>query len=130
MKNIFLLLIVLSIFVSCSKDDIKSCKDVEYDEFFTIKPDNQYCFPDGDFIKVVELVNNFCPCDSYCFWEGEMNLHYVVKIDGVEYSGKLGSSPKTDNTIESKWELEYKDLNSDVDCGGEITSVKIRVTEL
>ena len=58
-----------------------------------------------------------------CVWEGEMNLHYVAQIDGVEYSGKTGSFSKTDSTIESKLELEYKDMNPDGKCDEEIISV-------
>ena len=130
MKNIFLVLFAFTIFVSCSKDETDDCNNVNYEEFFTIEPNNKYCFSDGDFIKVIELANDFCPCLTTCVWEGEMNLHYVAQIDGVEYSGKTGSSSKTDSTIESKLELEYKDMNPDGKCDEEIKSVKIRVVKL
>ena len=117
-----------SVFISCSKKNLYTCHDVNYDVFFDVDSGNKYCFPDGNFIEILEFSNSLC-CFGNCIWEGEIGLHYNAKIGDKEYQGEVGSSPKTNNTIESKLQLEFKDIDAQ-SCGVENISMKIKVIYL
>ena len=88
MKNflLFMLACLAFLFVSCSdsddvsEDDVSEeassmCNDVTYDDPFDVELDGVYCFPDGTQLTVLEIKNDFCPCNVVCIWQGEMVIN-------------------------------------------------------
>ena len=94
MKTIFFsfLLILLA---SCQKNDNthnQSCVDIEYNESFNLEIGSSACLSDGRMIKLLSVEDQFCPCDIYCDWSGELLLSLeLTEIDGTEKTTPLSA---------------------------------------
>jgi len=128
MKKRTLLLIpffVLSSIISCTKQDFE-CIYVDYNTSFVIEKEHKYCFPNGNSFIVTELKNGFCPCNSICFWEGEMTLEYITQINNTEVEKSVGSSTKTDSVfISEEYIIKFSDIRLKSPCSKTNPSPKI-----
>ena len=71
MKNFKALTILglLLIFISCNKES-SSCTDIEDGVAFEFKEGDVFCINDYD-ITITQVMDERCPCDVVCIWEGE-----------------------------------------------------------
>ena len=93
MKNTKFLIALFAIltFLSCDKSNLE-CNDIDYGKLFIVEANNIYCLPDGNYLEVKELDNQFCPYNFACLWEGEMIMYFSLNFDGQEVDSYIGSS--------------------------------------
>lgn len=99
-KILFTLSLLLCL-SACSKDNEPTtppCNDEEYGTVFTIHPGETYCFSDNTELKIVSLINEFCPCNLQCFWEGQMTISMEWTMpDGALIEYNYNTAPQLTN---------------------------------
>lgn len=90
MKNLITLLLFVSLFISCEKEELKSdsrdCREVEYEISFDMKLEDEVCFPDGNSIILSNIEHQICPPYAYCKWAGDLfvTLNTATKASAVD----------------------------------------------
>lgn len=136
----FLLLTFIIGLTSCDKNDDLielTCSEAQYNERITVSDNTAFCFPDGQEIQVLSLINAFCPCNVMCIWEGQLSLQVRwIDADGVETTGILGTHPTVDSDqdegftalniiTDPDWNLEFE-----VECSDAVPSPKVLSAEI
>ena len=108
---------------SCSKFGV--CDNVEYNDTFEIEEDGRYCFSDGSELTIIAFRNEFCPCNSDCFWAGQM-------VEEMEYfsAGILGVNTLPNGSLISGIDddIEFVKACSISDPSPDIVKAKISVS--
>ena len=118
-------ILLISVLFSCYKTD-ELCNEENYNSYFKIKDNEQYCFPDGNYFEVKSLINGFCPCNMDCFWEGEMIMHFTANFDSIEKDTLIGSCDYHDRTfVVEPYEIHFDNIIFEVPCDEQNPSPKI-----
>ncbi|HAQ36935.1 MAG TPA: hypothetical protein DCX89_03720 [Saprospirales bacterium] len=124
----------MMLFADCTKQEC-DIVHVNYGEYFTIKTCGKYCFPDDNYFEVKNLVNEFCPCNCLCLWEGEMVLFFSANMDGVTIDTTIGSSELTNKVfVKDPYTMHFKDIEFEEACSNsnlrpEIISASVMVSK-
>jgi len=124
-------LLALSLF-SCSKEDTleQACNEELYGATFDIEAGETYCFEDDTELKVVALNNEFCPCNTDCFWEGQLTINMEWTPAGGEtiaYLYNTASDVVANDTLPDGLALSYErgDFTLVQDCSDAVPSPEI-----
>ncbi len=134
-KLLFAIALGSMMFISaCTKQDC-GLVEVNYDEYFTINKCGKYSFPDENYFEVKNLVNEFCPCNAECFWEGEMILFFSANMDGIAMDSTIGSSEQTNKIfVKEPYTMHFKDIEFEEACSNsnprpKIVSAMVKVSK-
>jgi len=110
---ISLVLFSFAFFSSCERD-IPICKTISFDEKFEVIEGRSYCSNNGKSFTISRFINNYCPCDAVCIWEGELLIEMVFN-SGEEFTDfTFYSSGKTVNTSPPNgWKIELAEPAGD-----------------
>jgi hypothetical protein len=78
MKHLIFALLIIGAF-SCKKEENIECEKISYDTSFTAVVGQEYCVDDANYVVIDSVVNQLCPCNADCFWEGE----FILKMSGM-----------------------------------------------
>lgn len=93
MKRIMFLLLLTSVFASCSKsDDLDGLKESKF------KVNTEYTLDGDDKFYIRSIQDSRCPSNAVCIWEGEVNLE--LEIISSAGSEKFKLKYKNDGTIQ------------------------------
>lgn len=130
-KMLFTVFITLC-FLSCTKEEnpeTVACSQEKYDTAFSVEAGETYCFDDDTELKVVELKNEFCPCNVVCVSAGSMTL----KMEWTLPSGEFVEGVETPDGYTIAYEMEdvtFIEPCTDAVPSPEITKALIVVTHL
>lgn len=104
-------LVILSIALisACGSDPVitttNNCQEVEFGNYFEIQVGESACLPDGRSLRLLEVKDEFCPCEVTCDWEGQLVMK--IETEGLDEN-------ETEITVGSSTLQPFGDLFSDV----------------
>ncbi len=104
MKKVTFFVLVLSVFVACSKSETDMV--LQLGTPFTIKV-NQTAELESDGLKITLLEiseDSRCPINASCIWAGRIVADFKVEKDGEELFKRLADNPEGNPTLSDQFE--------------------------
>lgn len=123
MNRILMSLLLLTMF-SCGKE--QACSSISYENEFNASLDEDFCFDDGNSLKIIKVDDALCPCLTPCIDAGYVAFGVELNIDGEVVSGILSIDELPDSeaanalVLPNNYKIEIRDqipASANI-CGG------------
>ena len=115
-NNLITIISLSFILSSCGKES-HNCTDIAPNESFEFQEGDVFCLDDTYEITIAEVIDQRCPCNVVCVWEGEFIIKFDILKDG-EIKRYFFHETSTMNTDPLPFDLNFSQLIriSDDDC--------------
>ncbi len=136
MKYITIFLLIGFLTACTSKEEAEKCVPQKYEQEFQTRIGELICFPDGNYLEVKVISDEFCCCLCFCAWEGELDIMVeTTNPEGEKDLLSFGSSTFNlkdkvfDGYKISKIDYLYNDEPDSLPlCEGEYDSKNVELT--
>lgn len=115
-------LYILLLTSACTKEEVATCTEVDYETAFIVESDKIYCFDDGSQIQIDSIGNALCPCDVDCIWGGEILIYLQAQEPDTDIVTPFVVHSERQRDLLESWLFEVTEYALEVPCGSGISS--------